>query len=558
MDASPRSCESILDTMNAVTPQHRRQNAMAQSLNVGVVGAGMSGLTAIRELLDEGHRVTCFERAPSEGGNFNYPIGAAYDSMNLTVSQYHMAFSCFPPPMGDQRRFWSREEYAKYLHDFGLHFGLFSHIQFNTEVLNIQPDDNNTQFRVTSRDKQTGGVTDTIFDAVAICSGAHAVHIPQMPQFEGSESFSGTIVHAVHYRSPEPFRDKDVVCVGFGETAADVTCQIAEVASSCWTSFRRYPSVIKRYYGPYTHDSYTTRIQGTLPRFVINRLLLQNAQRTLDAPLDETDPGDRLLAEWTLKCGTPSHQPLEKNDDFLKSISNGKLQVKPFGIQRLEEDSVIFTDGSRVKADVLMCCTGYDEGRPPNLIEGAKVSSVRDLYKHAFDPDLGERVAYIGWARPAQGGIPACSEMQSRYFALLCSGERMLPEKEELRQLIAQDRDTEERAFYARRHQATIVSYTPFMDGVAELVGCRPQVRDFLFNPRMVYHLLCGANIPTAYRLRGPHAMPDMAQRVLLSLPIAHSMRELTNLSYLQVLNRLGVFKEPPEVHVYEEALVNS
>lgn len=529
---------------------------MAQSLNVCVVGAGMSGLVAIKELHDEGHRVTCFERTPQIGGNFNYPIGAAYDSMSLTISQYQMAFSCFPPPLGDERRFWRREEYAAYLRDFATQFALLPHIKFQTDIVSIQRGANNDQFHVTYRDKQAGTVTETVFDAVALCSGAHAVHIPRIPKFEGADKFQGQIEHSVNYRSPEPFRGKHVVCVGFGETAADVTFQISQVAASCWTSFRRYPSVIKRYYGPHTADSYTTRIQGTLPRFVLNRFFLQAAQRTLDAPPDKTDPCDRLLAEWTLKCGTPSHQPLQKNDDFVNSICTGELQVKPCGIRRLEEDSVVFTDGSRVKADVVMCCTGYDEGKPPSLIEGVDVSRVRDLYKHVFHPDLGARVAFIGWARPAQGGIPACSEMQSRYFALLCSGKRTLPEKNELRRLIAQDRDADERNFYARKYQGTIVSYTAYMDEVAELVGCRPRVRDFLFNPRMAYHLVCGGNIPTAYRLRGPHADPEMAQRVVLSQPIAHSLRELASLSYLHVLYRLGVFAEPEEARTYTEAPV--
>ncbi len=527
-----------------------------ESLNIGVVGSGMSGLVAIKELLDEGHRVTCFERAPTEGGNFNYPVGAAYDSMDLTVSQYHMAFSCFPPPFGDKRRFWSREEYAKYLHDFANNFGLFKHIKFNTEVLNIRGDAGNTQFHVTTKDKETGAVTDTVFDAVAICSGAHATHIPQLPQFEGSETFAGTIEHSVHYRSPEPYRGKNVVCVGFGETAADVTCQIAEVAASCWATFRRYPAVIKRWYGEHTHDAYATRIHGYLPRFVLNRMFVQDAERTLAAPPEETDPGDRLLAEWTVKGGTPAHQPLEKNDNFLAAVFEGKLQIKPVGIERLDGDSVVFTDGSRVKADVLMCCTGYDEGRPPTLLEGYDVPNVRQLYKHVFDPDLGPRVAFIGWARPAQGGIPACSEMQSRYFALLCSGKRTLPGKTELLELIARDRDFEERSYYARKYQGTIVSYTPYMDGVAELIDCRPRLRDYLFNPRMFYHLICGANIPTAYRLRGPHATPEVAERVLLSLPIAHTVPELATLSYLHVLYRLGVLKEPEEARTYEDATV--
>jgi len=36
--------------------------------NVCVVGAGPSGLTTIKQLLDEGHQVTCFEKQDDIGG----------------------------------------------------------------------------------------------------------------------------------------------------------------------------------------------------------------------------------------------------------------------------------------------------------------------------------------------------------------------------------------------------------------------------------------------------------------------------------------------------------
>lgn len=522
---------------------------MSECLNICVLGAGMSGLVAIKELLDEGQNVVCFERAPKEGGNFNYPVGAAYDSMHLTVSQYHMAFSCFPPPFGDKRRYWSREEYATYLHDFGVHFGLFGLIRFNMEVVTISAFAGNTQFEVTLRDTQTDTVTMSVFDAVVICSGAHSVAIPQIPQFEGSTTFSGRIEHAASYLSPEPYRDKHVVCVGFGETAADVTYQIAEVAASCWSSFRRYPTVTRRYGGSDTTDAAVSRIRSTLPRGVINRMMLRECERILSASLDESDPGDRLTSEWMVRCGTPGHQPLQKNDDFVTSVLEGKLQIKPFPIDHLDRDGVVFADGSSVKADVVMCCTGFREGTiPSDLIEGMDASKVRDLYKHFMHPDLGERIAFVGWARPVQGGIPACSEMQSRYFALLCSGKRKLPERSELRRLIAEDRNDEDAAFYARKEQETLVGYTTYMDSVAKLVDCLPHFRDFLLNPRMLYHLLCGANIPPVYRLRGPHAMPEMAQRILLRLPVAHSVRELAYLSSMHVRISLGLLRRPAAV----------
>jgi cation diffusion facilitator CzcD-associated flavoprotein CzcO len=41
--------------------------------SIAVIGAGPSGLVAAKELLQEGHRVACFERAADLGGVFRFP-----------------------------------------------------------------------------------------------------------------------------------------------------------------------------------------------------------------------------------------------------------------------------------------------------------------------------------------------------------------------------------------------------------------------------------------------------------------------------------------------------
>src|SRR6478735_1306183 len=65
------------------------------SLDVCVIGAGASGLVAMKELLDEGHVVSCYEKADRQGGLFNYSPthGGVYDSTRLTISNNFMAFS---------------------------------------------------------------------------------------------------------------------------------------------------------------------------------------------------------------------------------------------------------------------------------------------------------------------------------------------------------------------------------------------------------------------------------------------------------------------------------
>ena len=43
---------------------------MAKKERVCVIGAGLSGLIALKELLEKGHDVTCYEKELREGGVF--------------------------------------------------------------------------------------------------------------------------------------------------------------------------------------------------------------------------------------------------------------------------------------------------------------------------------------------------------------------------------------------------------------------------------------------------------------------------------------------------------
>ena len=72
--------------------------------NICVVGAGPAGLTTIKQLLDEGHKVTCFEKNDNIGGVFK--SGNSYDTLRLTVSNYFMAYSDFMP-LSEHLKIWS-------------------------------------------------------------------------------------------------------------------------------------------------------------------------------------------------------------------------------------------------------------------------------------------------------------------------------------------------------------------------------------------------------------------------------------------------------------------
>jgi dimethylaniline monooxygenase (N-oxide forming) len=111
---------------------------MASKERVCVIGAGLSGLIAMKELLEKGHDVTCYEKELREGGVFGFPTGVAYDTMRLTVSQHFMCFTSMPAPPQEKRELWTRRRYAQYLQSFAERFDLFRCIQFSTEVKAIE------------------------------------------------------------------------------------------------------------------------------------------------------------------------------------------------------------------------------------------------------------------------------------------------------------------------------------------------------------------------------------------------------------------------------------
>ena len=68
------------------------------------------------------------------------------------------------------------------------------------------------------------------FDQIVMCTGTHRAW--ELPKFPGMEKFKGKIIHSHDYVNEEEFTNKRVLTVGGGESGADITLQIARVASA--------------------------------------------------------------------------------------------------------------------------------------------------------------------------------------------------------------------------------------------------------------------------------------------------------------------------------------
>ena len=181
-------------------------------MKICVIGAGLSGLVTIKELKEESHEVVCYEKSSRFGGVFGLHDGksAAYDEGMLTVSNYFMAFSSLKPEEAE-RRYWTWAEYHQYLQTFVETFDLLPHITFNAEVREIE---RTVAGKWLIRTLIAGEERAELFDALAVCTGRYRV--PLMPELNGLSDFGGEVWHSFDYKNAAPFKDKRVVCIGFG------------------------------------------------------------------------------------------------------------------------------------------------------------------------------------------------------------------------------------------------------------------------------------------------------------------------------------------------------
>ncbi|GFN88298.1 dimethylaniline monooxygenase [n-oxide-forming] [Plakobranchus ocellatus] len=212
----------------------------SSSYKVAVIGAGASGLTAIKCCLDEGITPVCFERTDRIGGLWHYtdePVEGQACVMKSTVinsSKEMMSFSDFLIS-ADVPNYMHNSQVLEYFCQYAEHFDLKRHIQFCTEVIQVKraKDFPKTgRWEVTYRNNGTSEEKTVIFDGVLMCSGHHGEkYIPDIPSLR---DFQGQVLHTHDYRVPSGFEDKKVLIVGIGNSAGDVAVELSHVAKQVW------------------------------------------------------------------------------------------------------------------------------------------------------------------------------------------------------------------------------------------------------------------------------------------------------------------------------------
>lgn len=216
------------------------------SKRVAVIGAGPSGLAQLRAFQSAREKgaeipdIVCFEKQEDWGGLWRYTWRTGLDQHGEPVhgSMYRYLWSNGPKEGLEFADYFFEDHFGKPIASYPPRAVLFDYIEgrvkkagvrpwirFNTPVRHVTFDDASGMFTVTAYDENEDNEYNEEFDHVVVATGHFST--PNVPYFEGFETFNGRVLHAHDFRDAMEFKDKDILIIGTSYSAEDI-------GSQCW------------------------------------------------------------------------------------------------------------------------------------------------------------------------------------------------------------------------------------------------------------------------------------------------------------------------------------
>jgi putative flavoprotein involved in K+ transport len=351
-----------------------------------VIGAGPGGLAAAAALHRRGVRTLVLERSDAVGASWRQH----YDRLHLHTTRRLSSLPGFAIPRA-YGRWVGRDDVVRYLEQYTQAHGL--DIATGIEVSRIERATDGSGGWVLPA---TGGRRLTA-RSIVIATGTN--HTPRLPDWPGLDTFDGELLHASRYRNGKPYKGRDILVVGVGNTGAEIAVDLAEAgASRVRLAVRTPPHIMRR-----STAGWPAQRTGILVRRLPTRLV------------------DRV-APYVERISVPdlSAYGLPRPDNGLYSrVREGSIPVQDVGliaavqartvepvtaVEGFEGREVLLADGSRITPDAVIAATGYRNGLEPLVGHlGVLNERGRPTVHGSRTPKEAPGLFFTGYTNPISG-----------------------------------------------------------------------------------------------------------------------------------------------------------
>lgn len=351
--------------MNAKTNITPSQPSTETLLDVAIIGSGFSGLGMGVALKKAGFdNFTIFEKAASAGGTWRdntYP-GCACDVPSALYS-----FS-FAPNSEWSRSFAAQPEINDYLKEVAEEHKLEAHFAFGHELSAANYDADQQCWTVTFSNGNT-------IKSRVLISAIGALHIPNMPDFEGLDSFKGETFHSARWNHNYDLTGKRVAVIGTGASAIQFVPAITQQVKAL-TLFQRSPawvlpkpdraigdqekSLYRRIPGLMTARRAATygQLESRAVAFNYATSLLKLVERQacnyIERTIDDPVKARALIPDYSMGC-----KRILMSNDYYQSLNREHVKIENAGIQRIDGNTIIDGNGKPHEVDAIILGTGF-------------------------------------------------------------------------------------------------------------------------------------------------------------------------------------------------------
>lgn len=451
---SPAAASAPAPAASAYSPHADAYKLTPTYHEVVIVGGGVSsiGMTIQLEQKIGVTDVLILEKESGLAGTWHvnsYP-GCACD---IPAALYSYSFA--------QNPYWSKMhpgvgELKQYFQDVAERYHVSPRARLHTVVLESRFDDATGLWHFIAQDVHTGGdanpakyhyVSKIFVMAVGGLSEPNRIDIP------GHEKFDGPIFHSQRWDHSVDLKNKDVVVVGNGCTAAQLIPIVRQQAKSL-TQFARS----KHWIAPVPQNPLEDYIPGwkwlirhVPPVMWLNRALIFFVAEFTFNLVKLGKLGDLLRALWKRHCIKHVHRLAPKkywdtliptdqevvvgckrrifDNDYLASLNAPNIELIPENLRLIGKDYVQTKDGRQIHADVIIMCTGFSMLRAgfPMFIYGR---NGEEMHEHWATYGRGANFAYRSSMQanfPNMGILMGANSATGHTSYVPLSGERKQP-----------------------------------------------------------------------------------------------------------------------------------